>query len=166
MGCSPEALGGREAANLWSPAWKHRPAASTSNAISPNLNQDPSNVSEESSLSRSKTVFQQFYSKLVETLPMDDAVFTTKLFSNNLLPGDLKNQLKLVHRTSAEKAVLFLDSAVKPSVTSDDGSSFDKLLHVMEDIEYQRVKELAEEIRTSLRKRSSSNHGNYHMASY
>ena len=90
-------------------------------------------------------------------------MFTTELFSNNLLPGDLKNQLKLVHRTSADKAVLFLDSVIEPSVTSDGGSSFDKLLHVMEDSEYQHVKELAEEIRTSLRKRSSSNYGNYHI---
>ena len=95
---------------------------------------------------------------------MDDAVFVAKLFSNDLLPGDLKNQLKLVHRTSADKAVLFLDSVIEPSVTSDGGSSFDKLLHVMEDSEYQHVKELAEEIRTSLsRKRSSSNHGNFHI---
>ena len=52
---------------------------------------------------------------------MDDVVFTTKLFSNNLLPGDLKNQLKLVHRTSADKAVLFLGSVIEPSVTSDAG---------------------------------------------
>ena len=116
-------------------------------------------VSEESSLS--SELFQQFYSKLVETLPMDDAVFVAKLFSNDLLPGDLKNQLRLVHRTSADKAVLFLDSVIEPSVTSDGGSSFDKLLHVMEDSEYQHVKELAEEIRSSLRKRSSSNNGNY-----
>ena len=48
---------------------------------------------------------------------MDDAVFVAKLFSNDLLPGDLKNQLKLVHRTSADKAVLFLDSVIEPSVT-------------------------------------------------
>ena len=34
-------------------------------------------------------VFQQFYSKLVKTLPMDDAVFTAELFLNDLLPGDL-----------------------------------------------------------------------------
>ena len=95
-------------------------------------------------------VFQQFYSKLVETLPMDDAVFTAELFSNDLLPGDLKNQLKLVHRTSADKAVLFLDSVIEPSVTSDGGSSFDKLLHVMEDSEYQHVKELVVQIRASL----------------
>ena len=47
----------------------------------------------------SSEVFQHFYSKLVKTLPMDDAVFTAELFSNDLLPGDLKNQLKLVHRT-------------------------------------------------------------------
>ena len=87
-------------------------------------------------------VFQQFYSKLVETLPMDDAVFVAKLFSNGLLPGDLKNQLKLLHRTSADKAVLFLDSVIEPSVTSDGGSSFDKLLHIMEDSEYQHLKEL------------------------
>ena len=110
----------------------------------------------------SNKVFQQFYSKLVKTLPMDDAVFTAELFSNDLLPGDLKNQLKLVHRTSADKAVLFLDSVIEPTVTSDGGSSFAKLLYVMEDSEYQHVKELAKEI-SSLRKRSIPNNGNFQM---
>ena len=104
-------------------------------------------------------VFQQFYSKLVKTLPMDDAVFTAELFSNDLLPGDLKNQLKLLHKTSADKATLLLDSVIQPSVTSDGGSSFDKLLNVMEDSEYQHVKELAKQIRTSLRNRSSTDNG-------
>ena len=78
---------------------------------------------------------------------MNDAVFTAELFSNDLLPGDLKSQLEFVHRTSADKAVLFLDSVIEPSVTSDGGSSFDKLLHVMEDSEYQHVKELAKQIK-------------------
>ena len=110
-----------------------------------------------------RDVFQQFYSKLVETLPMDDVKFIAKLYSEGLLPGNLKSQLKS-EKTSADKAALFLDSVIEPSVTSDGGSSFDKLLHVMEDSEYQHVKELAEEIRTSLsRKRSSSNHGNFHI---
>ena len=95
----------------------------------------------------SSKVFQQFYSQLVKTLPMDDAVFTAELFSNNLLPGNLKSQIKS-EKTSADKAALFLDSVIKPSVTSDGGNSFDKLLHVMEASEYQHVKELAEEIRT------------------
>ena len=104
-------------------------------------------------------VFQQFYSKLVKTLPMDDAVFTAELFSNDLLPGDLKNQLKLLHRTSADKAVLFLDSVIEPSVTSDGGSSFDKLLHVMEDSEHQHLKELVVQIRTSLLQSHNNDRG-------
>ena len=109
----------------------------------------------------SSEVFNQFYSKLVKTLPMDDPVFIAELFSNDLLPGDLKDQLRLLRRTSADKAAFFLVSVIEPklSVTSDGGSSFDKLLHVMEYSEYQHVKELAEEIRTSLTKRSSSNKG-------
>ena len=90
-------------------------------------------------------------------------MFRAGLLSNVLLPGSLKKQLKLVHRTSAHKFVLFLDNVIEPSVTSDGGSSFDELLHVMEDSEYQHVKELAEEIRRSLRKRSTSTNGNFHM---
>ena len=104
-------------------------------------------------------VFQQFYSKLVKTLPMDDTVFTAELFSNDLLPGDLKNQVNLPHKTSADKATLLLNNVIEPSVTSDGGSSFDKLLNVMEDSEYQHVKELAKQIRTSLRNRSSTDNG-------
>ena len=99
-------------------------------------------VSEVSSLS--SEVFQQFYSKLVETLPMDDAVFVAKLFSN---------------RISADKAVLFLDSVIEPSVTSDGGSSFDKLLHLMEYSEYQHLKELVVQIRTSLRQSHNNDRG-------
>ena len=109
--------------------------------------------------SLSTEVFKQFYSELVKTLPMDDAVFIAELFSNDLLPGDLKNQLKLLHRTSADKAVLFLDSVIEPSMTSDGGSSFDKLLNVMEDSEYQHVKELAKQIRMNTLKISTTDSG-------
>ena len=109
--------------------------------------------------SLSTEVFQQFYSKLVETLPMDDAVFIAKLFSNDLLPGDLKNRMKLLHRTSADKAVLFLDSVIEPSVTSDGGSSFNKLLNVMEGSEYQHVKQLAKQIRMNTLKISTTDSG-------
>ena len=90
---------------------------------------------------------------------MDDAVFIADLFSNDLLPGDLKNQLKLVHRTSAQKAAYFLDSVIEPSVTSDGGSSFDKLLHVMEDSEYQHLKELVVQIRASLLESHNNDRG-------
>ena len=104
-------------------------------------------------------VFKQFYGELVKKLPMDNAVFIAELFSNDLLPGDLKNEMNLPHRTSAKKAVLFLDSVIEPSVTSDDGSSFDKLLNVMEDSEYQHVKELAKKIAIQLKKISPTDSG-------
>ena len=107
-------------------------------------------------------VFRQFYCKLVKTLPMDDTIFTAELFSNDLLPGNLKNQLRSLE-PSADKAALLLDSVIEPSVTSDGGSSFDKLLDIMEDYEYQHVnshvKELAKQIRTSLKNRSSTDNG-------
>ena len=106
--------------------------------------------------------FQQFYSKLVEKLPMDDVKFIAKLYSaKRLLPGNLKSQIKS-EKTSAEKAALFLDKVIEPSMTRDGGSSFDKLLHIMEGSEYQHVKDLAKEIRTS-QKRSTANNGNFHM---
>ena len=86
--------------------------------------------------------------RVLKTLPMDDAMFTAKWFKMILVISG--SQLKLVHRlTSADKAALFLDSIIEPSVTSDGGSSFDKLLHVMEDSEYQHVKELASQMRAS-----------------
>ena len=111
-------------------------------------------VSEVSSLS--SELFQQFYSKLVETLPMDDPNFTAKLYSARLLSSYLKEYVESRSpATRTEKATRFLDQVIKPSVTS-----FDKLLHVMEDSEYQHVKELAEEIRrNALKKRSTTDDG-------
>lgn len=102
--------------------------------------------------------YKQFYSKLVETLPMDDAIFIAKLYSSDLLPDDLKEHVESL-TTRAKKAMYFLDHVIKPSVTSGVGSSFDDLLNIMEDSEYQGVKELSEQIRTSVRKRSNSDNG-------
>ena len=106
----------------------------------------------------SAEVFKEFYSKLVKTLPMNDAVFIAELVSNDPLPDNLEEQLES-QRTSADKATRFLKGIIKPSVNSSDGSSFDKLLNVMEDSEYEHVKELTKLIRTSLRKRSNSDNG-------
>ena len=104
-------------------------------------------------------VFKKFYVKLVIGLPMDDTLFRAKLFTNDLLPGDHKERVESL-ATKSDKAAYFLDHVIKPSVTSDDhGSSFDKLLNVMEDSDHQGVKELAKQIRTSLRKRSNSDNG-------
>ena len=100
-------------------------------------------------------VFKKFYSKLVKTLPMNDAIFIAELYSRDLLPGDLKEQIASL-ATRADKATHLLDHVIKPSVTGDDvGNCFDELLNVMEDNDHQGVKELAKLIRTSLRERSN-----------
>ena len=103
-------------------------------------------------------VFKEFYSKLVKTLPMDDALFIAELYSRDLLPDDVIEHVQSLP-TKANKAMYFLNHVIKPSVTTSVGSSFDQLLNIMEDSEYQGVKELAKLIRTSLRKRSSSGSG-------
>ena len=103
-------------------------------------------------------VFKEFYCKLVETLPMNDALFIAKLYSCDLLPDDNKEHVQSLP-TSANKAMYFLDHVIKPSVTTGVGSSFDQLLNVMEDSGDEVVKELAKLIRTSLRKRSNSDNG-------
>ena len=102
-------------------------------------------------------VFKEFYCKLVETLPMNDALFIAKLYSCDLLPDDIKEHVHSVSLpTKANKAMYFLDHVIKPSVTTGVGSSFDQLLNVMEDSEHQGVKEVAKLIRT---KRSNSDNG-------
>ena len=101
-------------------------------------------------------VFTKYYSKLVETLPMS-TTFVAKLYSRGILPRELKNKLNLLQGTPEDKATIFLDSVIEPSVISGVGSSFDKLLTVMEDCEHENVKELAKLIRASLRSSNNDN---------
>ena len=100
-------------------------------------------------------VFQRFYAKLVKTLPMDDALFIAELFSANLLPGNIKNQVKSMN-TKADKATHFLDHVIQPSVASGVGKSFDDLIEIMADSEYDGVKELAKLIRCRLKEAAES----------
>ena len=51
-------------------------------------------------MSNTAEMFKLFYDKLVGKLPMDDVVFVADLYFNDLLPGNLKNQLNS-HETSA-----------------------------------------------------------------
>jgi len=65
-----------------------------------------------------------------------------------LLPGEIKDQVRS-KGTPAAKATHFLDYVIRPSVTSGVGSSFNDLVTVMENSEYD-VKVLAIQIKTSL----------------
>ena len=96
-------------------------------------------------------VFKQFYDRLVITLPMNDVLFIAELYSHDLLPDIIKDRVKTL-ASSESKASYFLDHVIKPSVTVGVGSSFDELLKVMEDSDYQSVKVLARVIRRSLSK--------------
>ena len=96
-----------------------------------------------------QTVFQHFYSKLVDILPMNDTTFIAKLYGCGLLPGDLKNVIS-AQDTQKKKSAYFLDNAIKPSLTSNVGTSFTDLLVVMENSEYQNVKSLAKQIKAWL----------------
>ena len=95
-------------------------------------------------------VFQHFFPQLVNILPMNDVTFTAQLFSSKLLPGNVKDQVGS-QATQADKATYFLDHVIKPSLASGVGSSFNKLLKVMEDSEYDDVKELSKQIRSRLK---------------
>ena len=93
-------------------------------------------------------VFQDFYSDLVNILPMDDETFTAELFTKELLPGDLKQSVS-AKETQTKKATYFLDHAISPSAMGDVGKSFKVLLRVMQASEYTSLKNLAGKISES-----------------
>ena len=80
---------------------------------------------------------------------MNDTTFIAELYGRGLLPGDLKNLIS-VQDTQKKKSAYFLDNVIEPSVTSNVGTSFNDLLMVMENSEYQNVKSLAKQIKTWL----------------
>ena len=98
-------------------------------------------------------VFRQFYVKLVKKLPMDDPLFSAELFACGLLPGDLKQKIK-AEKTQANKATCFLDDRISSDVSVGNSTSFNKLLDVMQDSEYDSLKALAEDIKTALKEGS------------
>ena len=67
-----------------------------------------------------KKVFQEFYSELVETLPVDDDGFMTKLYSCDLLDHDMKLKIAEEGTTRQSKATHFLDNCIYPGI--DTGS--------------------------------------------
>ena len=91
-------------------------------------------------------VFERYYQALVSTLPMKDDNFTSKLRKRNLLAGGIIDSLATLG-TSKERASYFLDYVIKQKI-DEDHLPFDKLLGVMEESNFQHVKELAVKIKT------------------
>ena len=82
-----------------------------------------------------KKVFDSCYIELMTSLPMDDIIFLALLKQHNLLPADLKEQVK-AKPTRAEKTDLFLEKAIECSLGIGNGEPFNNLLTVMSDEVY------------------------------
>ena len=96
-------------------------------------------------------VFQDFYSDLVNILPMNDETFMAELFTKELLPGDLKQSVSAKLRNANEKSNLLPRSCYQPYSAMGDrvGKSFKVLLRVMQDSKYINLKNLAGKISES-----------------
>ena len=90
-------------------------------------------------------VFQKFYVQLVQTLPMNDAIFIAQLFSCNLFPGNLMEEIR-AKPTAADKTTHFLDYGIKPGLRNGNRKLFEDLLLVMNESDNPVIIQLAKEI--------------------
>ena len=98
-----------------------------------------------------KSKYEEFYSQLVDKLPMRDAKFMASLTSAGLFAGgNLKDEV-IAQSTPADKATHFLDNAISPYIEDDDVDlePLYKLLKAME--KHGGVaKRLADKIKTAI----------------
>ena len=95
--------------------------------------------------------------KLIKSLPMNDAIFLEKLKSQNLLPGDLIEEIQ-AKDTTAKKNACFLDNVIDRSLSINNFEFLYKLLIVMsdeKDIKNDLLRQLSVEIQQELHKESS-----------
>ena len=95
-----------------------------------------------------KKLFRNNFEKLL-TLPMDDSTFIAKLTTNKLLPGDTGGKIE-AQSTLADKASYFLNHIIKPSLDVGIVDSLNRLLSVMEQCDYDHIKQLALEIKSAI----------------
>ena len=89
-------------------------------------------------------IIKHFYADLVKTLPMDDACFRSTLYSADLLPGNLKDEVKSMS-TRADKAEHFLDHGI-----NNDTAKFLKLFEVLKTSDDNSVIKLTEQLRNEM----------------
>ena len=90
-------------------------------------------------------VFKKFYSELTTVLPMIMDNLVTKLYSDELLSGDHKDNIGSL-TTDKEKTKYFLDKVIKPALEIKCTKQFDKKLTIMECSDDYTVKYLFDEI--------------------
>ena len=87
-----------------------------------------------------EAIIRKYFEDLVKLLPMNDAKFRAKLYSAGLLPGNLWDEIQS-KQTAADKAEHFLHHGIK-----NDTDSFNKLLIIMGNCDYDHLKKLHEMI--------------------
>ena len=80
---------------------------------------------------------------------MNDDLFIAELYTNGLLPDDLKSEINTLP-TSAKRAIKFLDQVIKPAIDNNGSRIFYTLLTVMEHSDNHVVIKLAEHILSML----------------
>ena len=95
-------------------------------------------------------VYGDYFEVLVRILPMNDALFTAKLYSNNLLPDEVNDYIDSLP-TKANKARYFLRNVIKASLDANITEDFDKFLSVMENSEFNGLKSKAAEMKLKLK---------------
>ena len=94
-----------------------------------------------------REAFTEFYSNLVEVLPINDLL--CDFYTSNLLSSDDKAKIDDM-TIKKEKVVYFLDNVIKPGLEIGYTEQFDEMVRMMETVEYRPVKYLAGEIRKFL----------------
>ena len=102
--------------------------------------------------------YKKYHEKMVQCLPMNDALFIAKLYRHQLLPGDTNSQLE-TKTSPADKAAFFLSHVVKRALDGNDTSSFNNLLSVMESCDYADLNKLAHKIKSKINKASDNEPG-------
>ena len=101
-----------------------------------------------------KGIYSEFYSQLVSSLPMKDAIFISHLVTLVLLPDDLKETVES-KSTTAQAASCFLDNMIKPAIESGNNEPFEILLSELEKSVNIHLKKLAQDIRKEIHKAST-----------
>ena len=96
-----------------------------------------------------KKVYDDYFEMLVKILPMDDALFTAKLRTKNLLPDNVSSCIE-AEPTRADKAKYFLRNVIKPSLDMDDTEDLVNLISAMEQSELNNLKKIAAKMRSAL----------------
>ena len=99
-----------------------------------------------------KNVYNNFYPKLIDILPMEDSIFLSLLQKNKLFALDLKDQV-LAKATRRDKAMHFLDNGIDRYLKSEcDVTPLRKLLEVMSSTDHdnEELKKLAAKIKQKL----------------